>query len=101
MVNQCVPPHQKNGTRHIKSKFHDYQLLKSKVAILFCFQLCSTRYTVVQTMNSVRSALQLIQPQWNLGMDDSHDNETMMHYCLCSSGKRNRTQRRTKGQVSP
>ena len=33
-----------------------YQLLESVVAILLCFQLCSIRYTALQTKSNARSA---------------------------------------------
>ena len=40
------------------------QLLKSNMAILLHFQLCSTRYTVLQMKNSMEVSLQSIHSLW-------------------------------------
>ena len=80
--------------------------LESAVAITLCFQLCSVRYTALQTKNSVRivSAISSVTTE---NTDDSR----LQTYCreakhlattnrhLGLSAKRNGTQRRTK--VSP
>ena len=41
------------------STCHNYQVLKSEEAIMFCFQLCSVHFTVLQTKNSTKSLCNL------------------------------------------
>ena len=90
------------------SRAPNYQLLPRKCSgyIMLRFQLCSARYTALQTKNSVR-IISVISPVTTENTDDSHSQtycREAMHRATANrhlwlSAKRNGTQRRTK--VSP